>query len=147
MERMRWYRMTQQSFPRWTSKICRSESFNSKKVKLSSRLDLKSNFHVFASFPSFLPSFHLSLSTPNRPPSFSCSLLLCLLDSSTSRIWIACSEVGDGNAVLGRGLNIDLVSYRPSLNRLSPAGGFNQPAKIHVIILRLSFRSVASSLI
>lgn len=38
-----------------------------------------------------------------------------------------------GSAVLGRGLNIDLVSYRPSLNRLSPAGGFNQPAKIHVI--------------
>ncbi|KAK3220935.1 hypothetical protein Dsin_014905 [Dipteronia sinensis] len=42
-----------------------------------------------------------------------------------NRIWIASSEVGDGNmgsAVLGRGLNIDLVSYRPSLNRLSPAG-------------------------
>lgn len=28
-----------------------------------------------------------------------------------------------GSAVLGRGLNIDSVSYRPSLNRLSPAGG------------------------
>ena len=68
-----------------------------------------------------------------------------------NRIWIA--EVGDGNmgsAVLGRGLNIDLVSYRPSLNRLSPAGGFNQlnPSQDscdRLIILRLSFRSVASS--
>jgi hypothetical protein len=55
-----------------------------------------------------------------------------------------------GSAVLGRGLNIDLVSYRPSLNRLSPAGGFNQlnPSQDscdRLIILRLSFRSVASS--
>lgn len=49
-----------------------------------------------------------------------------------------------GSAVLGRGLNIDLVSYRPSLNRLSPAGGFNQlnPSQDscdRLIILRLSF--------
>ncbi|KAK4839762.1 hypothetical protein QYF36_024753 [Acer negundo] len=66
-----------------------------------------------------IPSFTSQQSMQLQPVALSFGFIY-----EQNRIWIASSEVGDGNmgsAVLGRGLNIDLVSYRPSLNRLSPA--------------------------